>query len=190
MTGPFSNVIQLLEKRLKTLQRSCCPNKKKNEAYESLLEKFRNATSEQSQEDIFRKWEHALNSEEQHSMRTAMVSHRGMFYLRNSHVLTSSEITIREIRGGMFPGSQNNKREEIIHRLIHRIAALPSTVKEEETAEDLSQSFRSDDATRVTNLAAVERAMLEVLLGTIQIMPLNSTAEAYRDKIVEWESTS
>lgn len=141
-------------------------NNEKIQAYDELLEALKNSSLETTTEDIFRQWEKSLNQTEQFNKRTAMVSHRSMFYARDNHLLTSSEKMIRELRKIIAPGSENNKREEIIHMLIHRISKLSQ------------------------NQAHSEKIVLEKLLQNIQAMPLNSSAQDYCNQIMNWESSA
>lgn len=140
-------------------------NSEKNQAYEMLLEALKNSSLEITSEEIFRQWEENLNQVDQFNKRTAMVSHRSMFYAKNSCSLTSSEKMIRELRQIIVPGSENNKREEIIHILIHRINKLNQ------------------------NQANSEKMLLEKLLKDMQTMPLNSKTQDYCNKIIDWENS-
>lgn len=157
-------IIQLEERIAKLRANSCSSffrmNDKKTKAYQALLNDFKNAPLEKSQEDIFCDWEKKLNQPEQLEQRTAMASHRCLFYAKDSRQLTTSEKMIQDIRNIIFPQSKGNLREEIIHQLIHRISKLTDSK---------------------------ERSTLEDLLENIQKRRLNSTKEEYYNVIIRWE---
>ena len=172
-------IVDPLQQRLNELKlrsrKSFSVNDNKSRAYEDLLTKLRNAPLEMTPEAIFREWEKSLNTADQLNTRTAMVSHRSMFYSKGNDTLTSSEKTIREIRKIICNVSVDNRREEIIHRLIHRLSHLNQLT----TSEKVHEPERT--------VAGHEKDILEELLSDIQTLPLDSTNQSYHDKIIEWE---